>query len=146
MRILEDEEKPLTPEEIEKQKREYEELQKKSKEEREKYLKSIEEKRKKSFEESKEQISNHITEKSFLREKRREMDFKRMPLHQQVLHGLYLQGIGVDTEMLGVEANTYLAQLTSLIQTVMAIQVMMSMPLVRPPRMSMAMMVYIPLL
>ena len=76
MRKLEENEKPLTPEEIEKQKKIVDDLYKKEKEDRENYLKSFEDERKKSFEESKAMISSLISEKSFIREKQRERDRK----------------------------------------------------------------------
>ena len=76
MRKLEENEKPLTPEEIETQKKIVDDLYKKEKEEREKYLKSFEVERKAGFDESKELISAVISEKSFKREKQRERDFE----------------------------------------------------------------------
>ena len=80
MRKLEENEKQLTPEEIEKEKKIVDELYKKEKEERAEYLKEHEEDRKKAFKESQELISDLITEKSFLREKIREKDKERFTL------------------------------------------------------------------
>ncbi len=80
MRKLEENEKPLTPEEIEEQKKIVDDLYKKEKEDRENYLKSFENERKASFEESKAMISSLISEKSFMREKQRERDLERMEI------------------------------------------------------------------
>lgn len=74
MRKLEENDKPLTPEEIEKQKKIVDDLYRKEKEDRENYFKSFEEERKIAFEESKDLISSLISEKSFMREKQRERD------------------------------------------------------------------------
>ena len=84
MRILEENEKSLTPEEIEKQKKIVDDLYKKEREERENYLKSFEEDRKASFEESKTMISPLISEKSFIREKQRERDLERMEIKPEI--------------------------------------------------------------
>ena len=84
MKKLEENDKPLTPEEIETQKKVVEDLYKKEKEERENYLKSFEVERKAAFEESKELISALISEKSFKREKQRERDLERMELKPDI--------------------------------------------------------------
>ena len=65
---MEENDKPLTPEELEKQKKLVENLYTKEKEDRENYFKSFEEERKSAFEESKNLISSLISEKSFKRE------------------------------------------------------------------------------
>ncbi|MDX1797538.1 MAG: hypothetical protein R3255_02705, partial [Candidatus Lokiarchaeia archaeon] len=77
-------EKPLSQEEIEKQKKIVDELYKKEKEEREIYLKSTEDERKLSFEKGKEQISGSIDEKAFMVEKRRELDETRKGIHADI--------------------------------------------------------------
>ncbi len=84
MRKLEENDKPLTPEEIEKQKKIVDDLYKKEKEDRENYFKSFEEQRKTAFEESKNLISSLISEKSFMREKQREQDLKRMEIKPEI--------------------------------------------------------------
>ncbi len=45
-----------------------------------------------------------------------EVEVQKIPLHQQVLHGLYLQGIGFDTDFFSNEAKAYLVKLSPLIQ------------------------------
>ncbi|MFX0105287.1 MAG: hypothetical protein ACFE75_07340, partial [Candidatus Hodarchaeota archaeon] len=65
-------EKQLSSEEIEKQKKLVGELYKKEKEEREAYLKNTEEKRKKSFQDGKEQISDLIDAKAFRIDRKKE--------------------------------------------------------------------------
>ncbi len=72
MNILEENDKPLTPEEIEKQKKIVDDLYKKKKEETAEYLKIIEKDRIKSFEESKEQISENIEKKAYFIDKKKE--------------------------------------------------------------------------
>ena len=81
MRILGENEEPLSPEEIERQKKLVGDLYRKEKEEREKYLKSTEEERKKIFEEAKEQISDVIDEKSFRISRQKETAAQLKELH-----------------------------------------------------------------
>ena len=72
MRILGENEKPLTREEIEQQKKLVNGIYKKEKEDRDVYLKNTEEERKKSFEEGKEHISDLIDEKAFRIDRQKE--------------------------------------------------------------------------
>ena len=85
MRSLEENDKPLTAEEIEKQKSIVDKIYKQEKEEREEYFKVTEGERKKAFEESKALISKLISEKAFIRDKYRQEDLERMmQLHRVV--------------------------------------------------------------
>ncbi|MFW9987653.1 MAG: hypothetical protein ACFFC3_03275, partial [Candidatus Odinarchaeota archaeon] len=65
-------EKPLSSEEIEKQKKIVDDLYKKGKEERDIYLKRTENERKKAFEEGKDKISDLIDEKAFRIDRQKE--------------------------------------------------------------------------
>ncbi|MHA1661313.1 MAG: hypothetical protein ACTSUT_19630 [Promethearchaeota archaeon] len=81
---MEENDKPLTPEEIEKQKKIVDALYKKKKEETAEYLKSVETDRIKSFEESKEQISENIEKKAFIMGQKKEKDAALKGLREHV--------------------------------------------------------------
>ena len=81
---MEENETPLTPEEIEEQRELVMKIQANSRELLVAYLKVHEEERKKSFKESKQKILGLISEKSFLREKQREKDKERITIHPDI--------------------------------------------------------------
>ncbi|MHA1148452.1 MAG: hypothetical protein ACTSR8_09415 [Promethearchaeota archaeon] len=73
-------EHPLSPEEIEEQKKMIKDLQASSRDNLIDYMKNTQKERKENIEKSKEQISGLIADLSFIREKRREQDYERIEL------------------------------------------------------------------